>query len=74
MMKSTDTKDVLRMLRRSLATAYSEIERVANFMEFCLKTEAERANCKEYGTLCNILGTLEEQITDISNQLKNKSL
>lgn len=38
-------------------------------MEMRLATEYDRAQSKEYGTACRVLGTLEEQIASISNQL-----
>lgn len=38
-------------------------------MEMRLATEYDRASSKEYGTVCRVLGILEEQIASISNQL-----
>lgn len=59
----------LRIVKRSLITAHSEIMGVADFMEMRLATEYDRAQSKEYGTVCRVLGILEEQIASISNQL-----
>lgn len=59
----------LRIVKRSLITAHSEISGVADFMEMRLATEYDRAQSKEYGTACRVLGTLEEQIASISNHL-----
>ena len=59
----------LRIIKRSLLRAHDEVTRVADFMECRLKTETETAMSKEYGSACRALGILEEQITEISNQL-----
>lgn len=59
----------LRIIKRSLLRAHDEVTRVVDFMECRLKTEPETAMSKEYGSACRTLGILEEQITEISNQL-----
>lgn len=59
----------LRSMKRSLIKAHDSISGVADFMEMRLTTEYDRASSKEYGTVCRVLGILEEQIASISNQL-----
>lgn len=59
----------LRSMKRSLIKAHDKIVGVADFMEMRLTTEYDRASSKEYGTVCRVLGILEEQIASISNQL-----
>ncbi len=59
----------LRSMKRNLINAHDSISGVADFMEMRLTTEYYRASSKEYGTVCRVLGILEEQIASISNQL-----
>lgn len=59
----------LRSMKRNLINAHDSISGVADFMEMRLTTEYDRASSKEYGTVCQVLGILEEQIASISNQL-----
>lgn len=59
----------LRSMKRNLINAHDSISGVADFMEMRLTTEYDRASSKEYGTVCRVLGILEEQIASISNQL-----
>ena len=58
-------------VKRSLTKARNEISAVAGFMEARLTTDYNLAMSKEYGRVCYILGIIEEQITQISNQLTN---
>lgn len=69
MMTEEENITSLRIVRRSLIKAHDEISGVADFMEARLTTEYDRAMSKEYGRVCRALGTLEEQIAEISNQL-----
>lgn len=69
MMTADDAKESLRSVKRSLIEAYDKISGTLNFMEARLATEYDRAMSKEYGTVCRVLGILEEQIAEISNQL-----
>ena len=72
-MPAQENRIALRSVKRSLTKAHKEIEGVADFMETRLNTEYDRAMSKEYGTVCRVLGILEEQIAAIGNQLnKNK--
>lgn len=68
-MTTEDNIKSLRSVKRSLIKAHDEISGVADFMEARLTTEYDRAMSKEYGRVCRALGTLEEQIAEISNQL-----
>ena len=68
-MTTEENIDSLRSVKRSLIKAHDEISRVTDFMEARLTTEYERAMSVEYGRVCRALGTLEEQIAEISNQL-----
>ena len=49
--------------------AHDEITGVADFSEARLQTEKEFADSRVYGTVCYVLGILEEQITSIGNQI-----
>ena len=69
MMTKDENIQSLRSMKRSLIEAHDEIVGVADFMEMRLTTEYDRASSKEYGTVCRVLGILEEQIASISNQL-----
>ncbi len=69
MMTAEENKQSLRIVKRCLIRAYSEIAEEADFMETRLTTEYDRAMSKEYGSVCRTLGILEEQIAEISNQL-----
>lgn len=64
-----ENKQVLRSMKRSLIKAHDEITGVADFMETRQSTEYDLAASKEYGSVCRVLGILEEQIATISNQL-----
>lgn len=64
-----DRREALRTAKRILIAAHDEISGTADFMESRLPTEADMANCKEYGIICRVLGVMEEQITSIGNQL-----
>ena len=68
-MTTEDRIHFLRSVKRSLIKAHDEISGVADRMEARLTTESERANTKEYGIVCYILGILEEQVAEVSNQL-----
>lgn len=59
----------MRSVKRSLVKAHNEITKVADQMETWLTTEYELWGSKEYSKVCQVLGILEEQITEISNQL-----
>ena len=61
--------EALQGMKRSLIKAHDEITGVADFMEAKLTTEYDRAMSKEYSIVCHTLGILEEQITEIGNQL-----
>lgn len=61
--------EALQGMKRSLIKAHDEITGVADFMEAKLTTEYDRAMSNEYGSVCRTLGILEEQITEIGNQL-----
>ena len=69
MMTKDENIQSLRSMKRSLIKAHDEIVGVADFMEMRLTTEYDRAMSKEYGTVCRVLGILEERITEIGNQL-----
>lgn len=69
MMTKDENIQSLRSMKRSLIKAHDEIVGVADFMEMRLTTEYDRAASKEYGKVCRVLGILEEQIAEISNQL-----
>ncbi len=69
MMTKEDKVQSLRSMKRSLITAHDEIAGVAGFMELRLLSEYDMAMSREYGSVCRVLGILEEQITSIGNQL-----
>lgn len=69
MMTKDENIQSLRSVKRNLINAHDSISGVADFMEMRLTTEYDRASSKEYGTVCRVLGILEEQIASISNQL-----
>lgn len=69
MITQEENLENLRIIKRSLLRAHDEVARVVDFMESRLKMESETAMSKEYGSACRTLGILEEQITEISNQL-----
>lgn len=69
MMTAEENITSLRSVKRSLIKAHDEISGVADFMEARLTPEYDRVMSKEYGRVCRVLGTLEEQIAEISNQL-----
>lgn len=69
MMTADEIKESFKSVKRNLINAHDSISGVADFMEMRLTTEYDRASSKEYGTVCQVLGILEEQIASISNQL-----
>ena len=69
MLTADEIKESFKSLKRNLINAHDSISGVADFMEMRLTTEYDRASSKEYGTVCWVLGILEEQIASISNQL-----
>lgn len=69
MMTKEDKVQSLRSMKRSLIKAHDEITSVAELMEAQLTTEYDQATSWEYGSVCRVLGILEEQIAEISNQL-----
>lgn len=69
MMTKAESIESLQGVKRSLVKAYNEISGVADFMETKLTTENDQAMSKEYGSVCRTLGILEEQITEIGNQI-----
>ncbi|MGM9863320.1 MAG: hypothetical protein ACI305_03525 [Lepagella sp.] len=69
MMTTDEIKESFKSVKRNLINAHDSISGVADFMEMRLTTEHDRASSKEYGTVCRVLGILEEQIASISNQL-----
>lgn len=69
MMTTDEIKESFKSVKRNLINAHDSISGVADFMEMRLATEYYRASSKEYGTVCRVLGILEEQIASISNQL-----
>ncbi|MDE5820912.1 MAG: hypothetical protein K2H63_00290 [Paramuribaculum sp.] len=69
MMTEEENINSMQSVKRSLITARDEISSIADFMEARLTTESDRAMSKEYGRVCRVLGIMEEQITQISNQL-----
>ncbi len=69
MMTKDENIQSLRSVKRSLIKAHDEITGVADFMETRLTTEHDMAMSREYGSVCRTIGILEEQITEISNQL-----
>lgn len=68
-MTAEENKQSLRIVKRALIRAHTEISEEADFMESRLTTEYDRAMSKEYSRVCRTLGTLEEQIAEISNHL-----
>ena len=71
MITADEIKESFKSVKRNLINAHDSISGVADFMEMRLTTEYDRASSKEYGTVCRVLGILEEQIASISNQLEN---
>ena len=71
MMTENERLDSLKRIKRSLIIAYDEINDIAYFMEARLTTEYEASVCKEYGSVCRIMGILEKQIAKIRNQITN---
>ena len=69
MMTKAECLESLQVVKRSLIKAHNEISGVADFIETKLTTEYEQAKSKEYGSVCRTLGILEEQITEIGNQI-----
>lgn len=69
MMTKDEIQEALQGVKRPLIKAHGEIAGVADFMEAKLTTEYDRAMSREYGSVCRVLGILEEQITSIGNQL-----
>lgn len=69
MMTKDENIHSLRSMKRSLIKAHDEIVEVADFIEMRLTTEYDRASSIEYGKVCRVLGILEEQIAEISNQI-----
>jgi polyhydroxyalkanoate synthesis regulator phasin len=69
MLTSEESKNLLRDVKRRLINAHDEIMGTADYMENLLTTEAELAESREYGRVCEVLGVLEEQIAEVSNQL-----
>jgi len=69
MMTKDENIQSLRSMKRSLIKAYDEITGVADLMEAQLSTEYDQATSRGYGSVCRVLGILEEQIAEISNQL-----
>ena len=70
-MTTKDRLDSLKSIKRSLIKAHDEISGVADFMEAKLTTEYEASVCKEYGSICRVMGILEEQIAKVCNQITN---
>ena len=68
-MDNNDNINSLRLVKRSLIRAHTEITEEADFMETRLTTEYDRAMSKEYGAVCRILGILEEATTELNNQI-----
>lgn len=69
MMTIDEIKETFKSVERNLIKAHDSISGAADFMEKRLATEYDRASSKEYGSVCRVLGILEEQIAKISNQL-----
>lgn len=69
MMTKDENIQSLRSMKRSLIKGHDEITSVADLMEAQLTTEYDQATSREYGSVCRVLGILEEQIAEISNQL-----
>lgn len=69
MMTKEEIIEALQGVKRPLIKAHDKIAGVADFMEARLKNEKELADSRVYGTVCHVLGILEEQITSIGNQL-----
>ncbi|MGN0206477.1 MAG: hypothetical protein ACI4BC_04475 [Muribaculaceae bacterium] len=69
MMTKAESIESLQAVKRSLIKSYNEISGVADLMETKLTTEYDQAMSKEYGSVCRTLGILEEQITEIGNQI-----
>lgn len=63
--------NILKRVKRSLIEAHREIEAVCASMEAKPAAEYEATVCKEYGSVCRVMGILEEQISEISNQITN---
>lgn len=68
-MTPTERIKTLRSVKRELVRAHKTIEEEADAMEKLLPTEYDQAMSKEYGTVCRVLGILEEQIANIGNQI-----
>lgn len=68
-MTKAESIESLQGVKRSLIKAHNEISGVADFMETKLTTDYDHAMSKEYGSVCRTLGILEEQITEIGNQI-----
>lgn len=71
MMTENERLESLKSVKRCLIKAHREIETVCASMEAKLTTEYEASVCKEYGSVCRVMGILEEQIAQISNQITN---
>lgn len=69
MMTKEEMIEALQGVKRPLIKAHDDIEAVAAFIEARLQTEKEFADSRIYGTVCRALGILEEQITNIGNQI-----
>ena len=69
MLTNEEKREALRSTKSGLINAHAEISGVADGLEARLTTESDRAASGEYGAICRILGILEEQIAEVSNQL-----
>lgn len=69
MLTKEEMIEALQGVKRPLIKAHDEINGVADFMEARLQNEKEFADSRVYGTVCHVLGILEEQITSIGNQI-----
>lgn len=68
-MAPEEMRKMLSAVKSKLLAAYHDAEKCATVMEEFLDNDANLAENKAYGEVCQILGMLEEMITSINNQL-----
>lgn len=69
-MSKEERINILQAVKCCLIKTYKVIEGVADTCETNLPTEYDRAMSKEYGSVCQILGFIEERLAIIEKQIK----
>lgn len=70
MMTKEKSRQALREMKFHLLGALDRISILTAVIERNFNTEAEAAESPVYGTACQTIGVLEEQVAKISNQLR----